>query len=157
MQYPWIHVVIFSLFFNPAVLSGSRSQLAQHAACFENVQERMGEDGGGLSNSESQRGHRNNTQSQSGSHGDKCGSLQWGWESDERERERERGKGQGKSGRRVCWRQGWRVLGELVGAALLKRTVGSMMVLYCISTRTFFHPSSQIFPLSFQLREYPMI
>lgn len=29
-----------------------------------------------LSNSKSQRGHRNNPQSQSGSHGDKCGSVQ---------------------------------------------------------------------------------
>lgn len=50
--------------------------------------------GGGLkkssSNSKSQRGHRNNNRSQSGSHGDKCGRVQWGWESYEREGERER-------------------------------------------------------------------
>ncbi len=58
-----------------------------------------------LSNSKCQRGHRNSTQSQSGSHGDKCGSVQWGWE--RVMKERERGKGQGKSRRRAgCWRQG---------------------------------------------------
>lgn len=46
------------------------------AACFENVQGRVVVVGGGGSNSKTQRGHRNNTQSQSGSHGDKCGSVQ---------------------------------------------------------------------------------
>lgn len=72
-------------------------------------------------------------------------------------KERERGKGQGEEGGLLASRFSWWVLGELVGAAPLKRTVGSMMVLYCTSTRTFFHPSSQFSALLFQLREYLLI
>lgn len=69
-------------------------------------------------------------------------------------KERERGNEQEEGG---LSRFSWWVLGESGGAAPLKRTVGSMMVLYCTSTRTFFHPSSQSSALSFQLREYLLI
>lgn len=56
-------------------------RVCTHPACFENVHELRGRAGRrkkkkSSSNLKSRRGHRNNTQSQSGSHGDKCGSVQ---------------------------------------------------------------------------------
>lgn len=83
------HRYNFTSSFSLTVLSPKATHNYRHVscphtpACFENVHERRR--GGGerkkkkkksSSNSKSQRGHRNNTQSQSCSHGDKCGSVQ---------------------------------------------------------------------------------